>query len=83
MNVGTDMNTTDAVNNDKSLLLTAEQCAELLNIGKSTFWRYHTSGKVPMPVKIGRSIRWRTEEIHDWVEAGCPSREQWNVIREG
>ena len=58
-----------------ALLLTAKQLAQTLNIGESTLWRYHSSGKVPMPVTIGRTVRWRAEEVHAWVNAGCPSRE--------
>jgi len=60
-----------------SVLLTAAQVASLLNLGASTSWRLNAVGKVPSPVRIGGSIRWREREIHAWIEAGCPSRDRW------
>ena len=61
------------------LLLTAEQLAQLLNIGRGTVWRLHAAGQIPLATKIGGAPRWRTEEVRAWVRAGCPSRDRWNV----
>jgi hypothetical protein len=35
-------------------------------------------GVIPRPVRVGGSKRWRRAEIEAWVEAGCPSREEWD-----
>jgi len=59
------------------LVLTARDAAALLKIGKSTFLRLHAAGKVPQPVRFGRSVRWRRAEIEAWVAAGAPSRDKW------
>jgi len=59
------------------LLLTAAQFACLLNLGTSTLWRLNAEGRIPLPVRIGRSIRWREREIRAWIDAGCPRREKW------
>lgn len=34
-------------------------------------------GRMPAPVKIGRSVRWRLEELEAWIDGGCkPVRPQ-------
>ena len=48
--------------------------ADLLKVGRSTLWRFHSAGKIPPPVRIGGSTRWRAKEIEEWVDAGCPAR---------
>lgn len=53
-------------------LLTVEQLAALLAIGKRTLWRYARSGRAPAPIKIGAVVRWRRAEVMTWIEAGCP-----------
>jgi hypothetical protein len=35
---------------------------------------------LPRPMRIGRATLWRTEELRAWVDAGCPRREQWEII---
>jgi len=32
-----------------------------------------------MPVRLGRAVRWRAEELRAWVEKGCPPRARWNA----
>jgi excisionase family DNA binding protein len=59
------------------LVLNALEVAVLLKIGKSTFLRLHSAGKVPQPVRFGRSVRWRRAELEAWVAAGAPSRDKW------
>ena len=61
-------------------LLSAREAAALCGLGLSTWWRHLSSGKVPAPVKIGGSVRWRREELYAWVDVGCPPREKWDVM---
>ena len=28
-------------------------------------------GRMPAPVKIGRSLRWRLADLESWIAAGC------------
>lgn len=30
-------------------------------------------GLMPRPIKIGNSVRFRRQEIIDWIDAGCPA----------
>ena len=66
----------------ESLLLTADQTATLLGVGRSTFYRLHSSGRVPLPIRLGGSVRWRAEELRAWVREGCPARVLWHDWRE-
>ena len=53
------------------LLLTAGQVAEMLNISTRTLWRLKSAGKLPAAIRIGKSIRWRREDLNTWIEEGC------------
>ncbi len=59
------------------LLLSAEELGERLGFSARTIWRLRSAGKLPQPVKIGGSIRWRADEIDAWVRAGCPNIAAW------
>ena len=63
-----------------SPLLNARMAAALCGLGLSTWWRYLSSGKVPAPVRIGGSVRWRRDELYAWMEADCPPREKWEAM---
>jgi predicted DNA-binding transcriptional regulator AlpA len=53
------------------LLLTAAQVAQLLQISLRTLWRLRSGRKVPLPVNLGASVRWRRKEVLEWVANGC------------
>lgn len=56
-----------------SLLLTAVEVGKLLGISLRTIRRYCSEQAViPEPVRIGRNVRWRRQDIEDWIEQGCP-----------
>ena len=59
-------------NPSTSLLVTAEKAAEMLSIGKSTFWREVGNNNLPAPVKIGSLTRWRLADLQRWVERLTP-----------
>ena len=63
------------------LLLKPGEAAQLLGISRSVFYRLHSSGRLPLPVRLGRSTRWRSRELTAWVDAGCPARTKWEAIR--
>lgn len=55
------------------LLVTAEGVAKLLQVSKRTLWRLLSMGQLLPPVRLGGSVRWRLDEIKQWIEAGCPA----------
>ena len=54
-------------------LLTVDEVAALLGISVRSVWRLVSSGKMPRPVKLSRSCRWKKAEIIEWVDRGCES----------
>jgi prophage regulatory protein len=59
---------------DPALLLSAEKVAELLDISVRTLWRLRAADKLPAPIRLGGSVRWRADEIVTWIAEGCPDR---------
>lgn len=55
-----------------SVLLNAEEVAAMLGVSERTLWRLLSAGKVPKPVRFGRSTRWRLTEVKEWIDRGCP-----------
>ena len=56
----------------KPLLIDSRQVGELLNLSTRTVWRLLSAGKLPQPVRIGRSVRWSRSDIEIWIANGCP-----------
>ncbi len=50
-------------------LLTIEQLAESINVGKKRIydWRYRRLG--PPSIKIGNTVRYRQSDVDQWLEA--------------
>lgn len=63
------------------LLIPDTAAAGLCGLGRSTWHRLRASGKVPAPVKIGRSCRWNRAELLAWIESGCPDAGTWAALR--
>ena len=60
-------------------LLNARQAAALLGISMASLYRYANEAKLPAPVRVGRSVRWREDELRQWIAAGCPERAEWEA----
>ena len=65
----------------EALLLTDREAAALCGLGRSTWRRLQAAGKVPPPVKLGRSCRYRKSELLAWIDAGCPDAKTWAALR--
>ena len=61
----------------RALLLDIRGLSELLNRSVASLHRDDAAGRIPAGLKIGGSKRWRYNEIIDWINAGCPSRMEW------
>jgi excisionase family DNA binding protein len=73
----------DEKNSATPLLLSADDAAALLGIGRSHFYGLHSSGRLgPMPVRLGKRSLWRRDELENWVASDCPSRQQWQARRD-
>ncbi|MCX5654217.1 MAG: hypothetical protein NTY65_06175 [Planctomycetota bacterium] len=64
------------------LLVSAATAARLAGIGRTLWLQLHSSGRVPLPVRLGRRVLWRREELAAWIAAGCPGRDRWQAMKE-
>jgi len=62
-------------------LVDANAIAKMLGVSARMVWRLRDSGRIPKPVIIGRLVRWRSEAIDEWIQAGCPAVERRGVRR--
>lgn len=62
-------------------LISAGELAEMLAVSKRTVFRLDSSGKIPGPVRINRSVRWRVSDIELWIRLECPGRERFNQLK--
>lgn len=60
------------------LLYTAGDVAKLLGVSERHVWACHSKGLLgPRPISLGRSRRWRANELKAWLAAGAPARGEW------
>lgn len=60
-------------------LLNVKDVAARLRISPRQVWKLLASGRIPAPLRLSRSVRWRMDLIDRWVELGCPSRERFEA----
>ena len=64
----------DCLNGIEKTMLSAKSVAELFDTSERTIWRWVSSGKIIAPMRIAEgTTRWRTKDLHEWIEAGCPA----------
>ena len=51
------------------LLGVADVAALLGTSAKGVYNRLHRGSGFPPPIRIGRSLRWRVEDINDWLDS--------------
>jgi predicted DNA-binding transcriptional regulator AlpA len=62
-----------------TLLVTGKQAAAMCGKCLRTWRAWDSAGRIPRPVRIGRSTLWRLDELREWVTAGCPRRDEWEA----
>lgn len=65
----------------RPLAVGAAQLGKLLGLGLRTIRGMDAAGKLPTPIRLGGSVRWRVAEIEAWLSLGAPDRETWAAIR--
>jgi prophage regulatory protein len=70
-----------SLNVESPILLSAAGVARLLGLSSRTVARMNSSGGLPRPLRLGRSVRWRHQEIEAWIKAGCPTRKTWEIMK--
>ena len=57
--------------------------AKLLQVSLRHVNALNASGRLPKPIRLGRSVRWPREELVRWIAAGAPSRDAWEAMKGG
>ena len=60
-------------------LLTAKALAKILSTSVRSIWRYRSSGRLPKTVKIAGAIRWKQQDIEQWIALGCPDYKEFEA----
>jgi excisionase family DNA binding protein len=60
-------------NLQEPLLISVGELAMILKVSTRSVWRLLSAGKLIEPVRIGGAVRWRFQEIKDWIDQGCPA----------
>lgn len=62
------------------LLLREADAMRLVGVKNRSSWRLMMDrGGLPAPVRLGRALYWRRDELIAWVTAGCPGRRVWET----
>ncbi len=68
---------------EASLMMNAKALAAMLGVSLRQVWRLNATGKLPRPIRLGGSVKWKISEITDWFEKNCPDRQAWEAIKGG
>ncbi len=63
---------------ERPVLITAAELANMLSISVRTLWRLLSAGELIEPIKIGGNTRWRLDEVRTWIAEGCPNQATHN-----
>ena len=55
------------------------EVAAMAGVSERTWRRLVAAERTPAPIRLGKRVLWRIEEIDAWLRAGCPQREEWEV----
>lgn len=63
-------------------LLTAKAVGEVLSLSKRQIFRLNSAGKIPAPVRIGGSVRWRQGDVERWIAWDCPDKKTFEATKQ-
>ncbi len=63
------------------LAFSAQQLADRLGVSLRHIRRLDSAGKLPRPIRLGRSCRFSVAEIESWLDAGAPDRQRWEAMK--
>ena len=67
----------------ESLTLTNAEFAQALGISTRHLYTMDQEGRIgPRAVRLGKRVLWSRSAIKDWLSAGAPDREIWQVMKE-
>lgn len=70
----------DAICVSEEMLIGAKAAAKMCGVSLSTWRKLNSMGKIPEGIRLGRRLLWNRLELERWVDAHCPSREEWRAL---
>jgi predicted DNA-binding transcriptional regulator AlpA len=64
-----------------SFLVDSREASRLCGLGKTAWYALLAAGRCPLPVRLGRAVRWNRAELEAWAAAGCPARDRWHSMK--
>lgn len=64
---------TNEANDTFPPFMTAPEVARILKVSVRTIWRWRSGGKLPKSIEIGGAVRWKGDDMRNWMDEGCPS----------
>lgn len=62
-------------------LLTVRDVAALVKLSSRQIYKLAASGRMPLPLKVSRSTRWRAADIEKWIQNGCRIEADAKAVR--
>jgi hypothetical protein len=62
-------------------MVRAKDAASWSSVRLRTWRAWDAAGKVPRPLRIGACTLWSLPELRKWRDAGCPPRDEWEVLK--
>src|SRR5581483_7052065 len=67
---------------DNTLLIDDRAAARLAGISRSTLHALRAAGKWgPVPIRLGRAVRFDRDEVIAWIRAKCPHAVTWRAMQ--
>lgn len=72
---------TNGNKNQTCQLLSANTLGDMLSLSKRQIFRLNSCGKLPVPIRIGGSVRWAEATIAEWLAVGAPDRRTFEAMK--
>ncbi len=69
-------------NQNTQFAINAKAFGQRLALSKRQIFRLNSCGKIPAPVKIGGSVRWKISDVELWLEWNCPDRRTFESMQQ-
>jgi predicted DNA-binding transcriptional regulator AlpA len=71
----------NTISKETSLLVKAQELAEMLSVSTRHIWRMKASGKLPRAIEIGNCVRGKLLDISIWLSMDCPSTKEFEAYQ--
>ena len=56
---------------EESTLVDVKEAARMCSISASMLYKLNVAGVLPTPLKLGKLLRWKRQDILEWIDQGC------------